>query len=452
MNIKHMIGLCLTTSLLVAGNLQAQNVETIELKDGSVLEGYISEQVPGKSIVFMANQSTVVQPASAVYSISYEKKSIDSLPAEWKKWVEEHPQKNNYLELGNISLREEDTPVEIVSLPTEFVDSLAEYSDTTIVVEQPQVKSSVIHYSTPHLVKILEKGATIKYLDLSSQVYRLAWSDVKVLHRKPRKELALNGIVDVVKLKDANQEFSGEIVAQVLGKQMRLLKDDGIVEVIDVNKIASIRKEPLDKTQKLTTQSPLLDVVYTKSGESVTGVIALQEFTSSKDNPSYLVVKNKYDDSRRIIHADIERYGRIVNPDFVENEDVILNDTTILLNRKPVKLTKFVQENKEFVYAADTTSVVHLRQSDLQSIILELKQSTTSGDYMFVDAMERVNTKKNTSRIGFTYENYAMYSARPIRETVSVNKTQLLEFKASHSRYFVLFLPKLKQGILCKVE
>jgi hypothetical protein len=447
-----MIGLCLASSLWVAGGLRAQNVETIELKDGSVLEGYISEQVPGKSIVFMANQSTVVQPASAVYSISYEKKSIDSLPAEWKKWVEEHPQKNNFLELGNISLREAEAPVEVLSLPTELADSLAEYSDTTIVVEQPHVKSSVIHYSTPHWVKILEKGATIKYLDLSSQVYRLAWGDVKVLHRKPRKELALNGIVDVVKLKDANQEFSGEIVGQVLGKQMRLLKDDGIVEVIDVNKIASIRKEPLDKTQKLTSQSPLLDVVYTKSGESVTGVIAVQEFTSSKDNPSYLIVKNKYDDTRRIIHADVERYGRIVNPDFVAYEDVILNDTTILLNRKPVKLTRFVQENKEFVYAADTAAVVHLRQSDLQSIVLELKQSSSSGDFMYVDAMERVNAKKNTSHIGFTYENYAMYSARPVRESVSVNKTQLLEFKANHSQYFVLFLPKQKQGVLCKVE
>jgi hypothetical protein len=283
-------------------------------------------------------------------------------------------------------------------------------------------------------------------------VYRLAWSDVKVLHRKPRKELALNGIVDVVKMKDTNQEFSGEIVEQVLGKQMRLLKEDGIVEVIDVNKIASIRKEPLDRNQKLTTQSPLLDVVYTKSGESVTGVIALQEFTASKNNPSYLVVRNKYDDSRRILHSEVERYGRIVNSDFVAYEDVILDDTTILLNRKPVKLTTFIQEGKEFVYAADTSAVAHIRRADINSIVLELKQSSFSSEFMYVDAIANVNAKKNTSRIGFTYENYAMYSSRPIRESVSVNKTQLLEFKANYSQYFVLFLPKQKQGILCKVE
>jgi hypothetical protein len=241
-------------------------------------------------------------------------------------------------------------------------------------------------------------------------------------------------------------------VEQVLGKQMRLLKEDGIVEVIDVNKIASIRKEPLDRNQKLTTQSPLLDVVYTKSGESVTGVIALQEFTASKNNPSYLVVRNKYDDSRRILHSEVERYGRIVNSDFVAYEDVILDDTTILLNRKPVKLTTFIQEGKEFVYAADTSAVAHIRRADINSIVLELKQSSFSSEFMYVDAIANVNAKKNTSRIGFTYENYAMYSSRPIRESVSVNKTQLLEFKANYSQYFVLFLPKQKQGILCKVE
>jgi hypothetical protein len=391
-----------------------------------------------------------------VYSITYEKRSIDSLPAEWKKWVEEHPQKNNYLELSNLNLHEERT-VEILDVVTEdaiLEDSVALDEDITDSVEvvKPQKAPSVIHYSTPHLVKILEKGTNIKYLDLSSQVYRLAWSDVKVLHRKPRKELALNGIVDVVKMKDTNQEFSGEIVEQVLGKQMRLLKEDGIVEVIDVNKIASIRKEPLDRNQKLTTQSPLLDVVYTKSGESVTGVIALQEFTASKNNPSYLVVRNKYDDSRRILHSEVERYGRIVNSDFVAYEDVILDDTTILLNRKPVKLTTFIQEGKEFVYAADTSAVAHIRRADINSIVLELKQSSFSSEFMYVDAIANVNAKKNTSRIGFTYENYAMYSSRPIRESVSVNKTQLLEFKANYSQYFVLFLPKQKQGILCKVE
>lgn len=55
--------LLLNLLVLTAG---AEPYETVVLKNGSVLEGYISVQHPGKDIIFFAEKATVYIPVKQV--------------------------------------------------------------------------------------------------------------------------------------------------------------------------------------------------------------------------------------------------------------------------------------------------------------------------------------------------------------------------------------------------
>lgn len=50
-------------------NCRCRTYETVVLKNGSVLEGYISVQHPGKDIIFFAEKATVYIPVKQVKSV-----------------------------------------------------------------------------------------------------------------------------------------------------------------------------------------------------------------------------------------------------------------------------------------------------------------------------------------------------------------------------------------------
>lgn len=57
------------------GMLMAQNVEQIHMKSGSVVEGYIAEQKPGKHITIQTTKATIV-----VNSDSLQNRVIEKFP------------------------------------------------------------------------------------------------------------------------------------------------------------------------------------------------------------------------------------------------------------------------------------------------------------------------------------------------------------------------------------
>ena len=66
--------------------LYAYPVETVVLQDGSVLEGYMSVQRPGKDIVFVAQKATIYVPSDKVVSIVRHETEVDKLSEQWKEW------------------------------------------------------------------------------------------------------------------------------------------------------------------------------------------------------------------------------------------------------------------------------------------------------------------------------------------------------------------------------
>ena len=58
----------------------AQTFEQVYLKDGSVLEGYICEQVPGKSISVQTSMATMVAASDSLLGSSERQVTVANLP------------------------------------------------------------------------------------------------------------------------------------------------------------------------------------------------------------------------------------------------------------------------------------------------------------------------------------------------------------------------------------
>ncbi len=433
---------CALCFFMAVAGMQAQNIESVELHDGSVLEGYISGQYPGKSITFSASQATIVIPSNAISSVREHHMSYGSLPIEWKQWVDTHAKGEKELLLCDILLVDERKNIE-------------EETDT-IAVEKDEFGPDYIRQSTRN-VKVLERGAMVKYLDLIPRTYTLKWSDVRYVRRSHRSDLALSGLNEVIRLKENGSEYTGEIVEQTLGKQIRLLKKDGVIEVINSSQIASIRKEKLNPNQGVFEQTPLLDHVYTHSGNTVTGIIMEQNFISSKEKVAYLTILNRNGESRIVPYSDVEKYGRSLNPDYKLQTDILLDDTTLMVNRRKARFTAFEQDEEAFLFAKDLNGMMLLKKDSLEErrfIVLEVKDAPEANDYALIRAVEKkeVEKKKERTRLGFTYENFAIYSTRAVEQTVSVNGTRKMKFAVTNPSWYILYLPKEKRGILLLVE
>lgn len=421
--------------------LSAQIFESIYLLDGSVLEGYISEQQPGKGITFTAYKATITIPENIVLSINNHKVEYSSLPLEWKAW-------------SDINIKDEKDMILSDIILDEKSDTLIAKGDSSII------KKKLLHtylLNMPQNVKILEKGSVIKYLDLNPQTYYLKWSDVKYVKRPPRSKIELSGINYVIHLKNSDLEFSGEMLEQSLGKQIKLLKKDGVIEVIDINKIASIRKEKFNQEQSIFEQTPLLDQVYICSGRCITGIIINQNFVHKNEKNSFLTIQGINGEIDVVPYSEVCKYGNCINPDFNPLTDIILDKNSIMLNRKKVETTEFAQNEEGFIYAKDLKNSIILKKDSLEDglfIIVEMGDCQKANKYALIGAVEKTEKiKKSTlKRLGFMYENYVTYSNPPTVQTISINGTCKMKFTVNNLGWYILYQTNENKGIIFKIE
>ena len=178
--------LLLNLLVLTAG---AEPYETVVLKNGSVLEGYISVQHPGKDIIFFAEKATVYIPVKQVKSVLEYDIEIETLSDPWKAWVGDNPllvktvRGSKFLQMTDIIL------VETAENDTVVLDSAVVRETNTPLYSNWNV--------VPRKVRILEKGEVIKYLDFTPNSYYLDWKDIQAIKRAPRATTDLTGLIDV---------------------------------------------------------------------------------------------------------------------------------------------------------------------------------------------------------------------------------------------------------------
>lgn len=332
----------------------AQNVEQIYMKSGSVVEGYIAEQKPGKHITIQTTKATIVVNSDSLQNRVIERIPLESLSNEWREWAETN---NKY---------EDNNGVKQLELSTlEFNNS--KYSN----------------------VYLLEKGSIIKFLDLTPNQYNFVWGDMYRTVKSKRPENLFSGLKDVLVLND-NSKVIGQIIEQFPGKDLKIATEKGEVLSFKFSQVKQIRTEKLTEKLDLWSQIQLLDKITVK-GESS----ELIGFISSRTLGKELVFEFEDGSKRTIQQNKVTSYAKIPNNRYVAVYDKILNEGDILLNGEPAYFVT-LQSQDQYLLLGETVSA---QLTVGETVCVEAKIADTSTPITLVKAhMENVIQQKGKKK------------------------------------------------------
>lgn len=299
---------------LLTGASVAQNIDQIYMKSGSVVEGYISEQIPGKYITIQTIKATIVVNSDSLRNSFIEKVPLDSLCEEWQVWAIEN---GRYVDDNGIKQ-----------------------------IEMAKLEFQNCSYSGVYL---LEKGSLIKFLDLSPGRYRFVWGDMYRTVKSKRPENLFSGLKEIVVLND-NTKFVGQIIEQFPGKDLKIVTDSGEIFSFKYSQVKQINTEKIAQNFDIWSQLQFLDKI-TVQGESE----ALVGFISSRTLGKDLVFEFEGGGKRNIPQNLITSYAKIPNQKYVAVYDKVLKEGEILLNDEPAYFVNLEAEG-EYLLLSDTVS------------------------------------------------------------------------------------------------
>ena len=412
--IKYSIlGLVLGTASL--GTSVAQNVEQIHMKSGSVVEGYIAEQKPGKHITIQTTKATIVVNSDSLQNWITERVPLESLSKEWKDWAE---QNNKYIE------NEGRKQLELTTL---------------------KFKNSVFPK-----VFILEKGSLIKFIDLAPNKYTFKLDDMYRTVKNKRPDNLFSGLKEILVLTD-NTKITGQIIEQFPGKDLKIATDKGDVLSFKISQefsqVKQIRTEKLTEKLDLWSQIQLLDKITIK-GESS----ELIGFISSRTLNKELTIEFEDGSKRTIPLTQISSYAKIPNEKYVEVYDKVLNDGEILLNgEKPYFVS--LQSEGQYLLMGDTVSA---QFAVGEKVCLEAKISDVSTPITLVKAHTENITRQNGRKKEqipwpvITYQDLVQSHVAISRETTPLGNVKV-SFVVKEVGDYVLYIQGKNEYIVINV-
>ena len=302
-------------TLLLQGTTiaHATIVQKLLLKNGSELEGYISMQRPGKDFTFTAEKAIIYMPGTEMKSIVDHEVNIKQLSSVWTEWAEKN-------------------------------DAFEGLGDNRILV----LSDIVTEGKTISQVRILEKGAKIKYLEMNNNNYSLNWDTIAVVKAEKRLKTALTGINRIYKLENG-QKYEGQYVEEVPGKTLSLYQDNGVVEVFETDKVVKYSMRKINSNQDLFEQSELLDIILLKNNSMLKGIIVEHNFNDKAASGNYLLLQKESGEIQSIDFSDIEEYRKEVNPKFKPLFDILLREGELVVDRQQTKTLKVEEEDSYII-------------------------------------------------------------------------------------------------------
>ena len=393
--------------------LNATIVQKLVLKSGSELEGYISKQRPGSNFTFVAEKAVIYMPGTEVKNILDNEIKLKDLSPAWVQWAE----KNDAFKGSG-----EDRVLTLSNIVTEN--------------------------KTINRVRILEKGAKIKYLEMSDNFYSLDWGTIEVVRVNKRVKTALSGINRVYKLKNGT-EYEGQYVEEVPGKTLSLYSNSGVVEVFNTNEVVKYSMKKVNPNQSLFEQSELLDILQLKDNAVKTGIVIEQNFDERSPVDNYLLIQTVGGTTESVKLADIIEYRKEVNPQYTPLYDVLLDKGELVINRQPINEMKVKESDGYIILPQDTGAVVITKTSPETEVIIEARfQNDDATHTLEIVRVKDIKDRKDRHLFwGFTYEDIVKTQVRPKSIQISVNQTTKFIYSFDRTGLYVIYNPKEKSAI-----
>lgn len=424
---KRLMLILFTLCSVVAHAVQ---LEKLVLKDGSVLEGYISFQRLNGDFIFTSEKALICVPDEEVVSVSSYEVKLERLSLKWCEWAEEADAVyDGYVRMNEI--------VRSRKMPTS--DSIS--TGCIQQVEKQHIRD----------VRVLEKGVTLKYLEQRLKEYSLNMNEVSCVKRNKREKTDLTGLMDIITLRNLSGELEGQIIEQFPGKQVRLLKNDGLVESIMQSQILKQRKEGINPNQPLIEQSPFIDILVLKAKKQVEGVI-IEQFFGSNELPGYLLLLKKNGETMNVAYRELEEIQRVPNPDYKQLKDVILRTDEVVIDRKPTKEALIEETDDLVAFLPESDSTVITFDSICGNLILEANfRDTQDADNIVLIQLRPIRDGKK-EHFGFTYKDLVNNGIRSEANEVSRNQTIKLTFPIKSKGYYAVYMGKKKRAYLCVIR
>jgi len=396
-----------------AGSAEAVIVQKIYLKNGSVLSGYIQKQEGNGNLTFHTDIAEICLKSKDA-TISNEKNyNIKDLGKAWIDWAE----KNDEFEgVGD--------------------------SRTLMLADVSSKNKSVSR------VKILERGEVVKYLEMAPNTYRIAWKDVVSINGEPRSKTALSGINRIYQLK-SGMEFEGQY-AEENDSVLTLYLNNRVRQSFKINDVVKYTFRPINPNQDIFAQSPLLDIVKTKSGSETKGIIIEQNYTSDKDSENYFLVQQQSGAIQSIKLSDIAETRKEENPKYDPKYDILLKEGDVVINRQEVALVNIKEQGDNIVFDSLSNKVVIDREANNNTkVTVEYRSANGSNleAYQLVKVSKYTDKKGKESYYYFSYRDLVNATVRPASLETSVNHTTKAEYIVGGQGVFALYDAKSKKAI-----
>ena len=396
-----------------AGSAEAVIVQKIYLKNGSVLSGYIQKQEGNGNLTFHTDIAEICLKSKDA-TISNEKNyNIKDLGKAWIDWAE----KNDEFEgVGD--------------------------SRTLMLADVSSKNKSVSR------VKILERGEVVKYLEMAPNTYRIAWKDVVSIKGEPRSKTALSGINRIYQLK-SGMEFEGQY-AEENDSVLTLYLNNRVRQSFKINDVVKYTFRPINPNQDIFAQSPLLDIVKTKSGAETKGIIIEQNYTSDKDSENYFLVQQQSGAIQSIKLSDIAETRKEENPKYDPKYDILLKEGDVVINRQEVALVNIKEQGDNIVFDSLSNKVVIDREANNNTkVTVEYRSANGSNleAYQLVKVSKYTDKKGKESYYYFSYRDLVNATVRPASLETSVTHTTKAEYIVGGQGVFALYDAKSKKAI-----
>lgn len=437
-----------SAAIALALGANAITTQKIHLKNGSVLNGYISYQDMKGNLTVMTDSAVICISDDFAKTGRNVTKSLDELRAlssAWADWAISHNALSGSGSDGRMQMNE----IDFIQKRYMSKDGNIDITDS-IIYYHPTFEDRLVRTGlNRNPVKILEKGSVIKYLELTPSSYMMNWDDIDRIVADKRPQTALSGTNRSYHLKNGSivsGQYAGETVNTV-----STYTADGMIETIDKSQIDRLYIEPFNPSQSIVEQSELIDKVETSDKSSYKGVITQRDYSPNVMN---LEIVQNGGSRNKVKLTDIISYSKEENNVYKPLFDILPAAKELLINRISADSVN-VTKNGDFMILDSIPGNVKIPATNNAggtSVCIEFSNPENIPSYNIILVKLSKERVKKKELVGFVNDVDIMTKYRPVSSSTSANKTTKIEFLIPERGWFAVYDPKTKKAMPFKIE
>jgi len=415
---------------LVAGNMCAADIVTdiISLTDGTICEGYIRSQRPGKELQIYAKRTVKSVPCSSVAARTDKTAQVSSLPESWREWIDEHP-----------SVAVSRDGKQTVTLSSFTVR--AQETDTVKAVDSCAVKAKEPIQITDAI--IIEEGSAIRYVDFSEGTFTVKRNNIKSVRSTESNPDLLSGFTDEVELRSGTV-ISGKIIENILGEKLRIKTSSGVIKSCDADEVLVSRKIKMNESQSYVEQSPILEVVTLNNGRNVEGLVVEQHYAGTKQSSSIVFV-DKDQKTSTFLNSDIKELSRKKNDAYHPLYALHIGADELYANSKPIEKTTLLIDKKRLKISAVKVNSVEIDRAK-PLLTLQMQKDRQNERIVVFPVTETEKDQTYTIDIASIID-----ISIPLNEKTEADGIVYWRFPVSEGQY-AIYLPSSSTAYLCRCK